>query len=99
MIAFVAALCPPWLVRKRVAVYEVGGLHRAERRLAHSEGEPQGPALNAHDAGYAVDKMLAAEMTLRKGEVVWDLNGRASLDWEKYPYEKTKYIRSEPAKK
>lgn len=40
---------------------------------------------------------LAAEMTVRKGEVVWDLNGRASVDWEKYPYEKTKYIR-EPAK-
>jgi len=45
------------------------------------------------------DKMLTAEMTVRKGEVVWDLNGRASLDWEKFPYEKTKYIRTEPAKK
>jgi len=45
------------------------------------------------------DKMLAAEMTIRKGEVVWDLNGRASLDWEKFPYEKNKYIRGDPAKK
>jgi dihydroorotase len=45
------------------------------------------------------DRMLAAEMTVRKGEVVWDLNGRAGLDWEKYPYEKTKYMRMEPAKK
>jgi dihydroorotase len=44
------------------------------------------------------DKVLAAEMTVRKGEVVWDLNGRASVDWEKFPYEKTKYIQKEPAK-
>lgn len=45
------------------------------------------------------DKMLAAEMTIRKGEVVWDLNGRSSLDWEKFPYDKTKYIRGEAAHK
>ena len=45
------------------------------------------------------DKMLAAEMTLRKGEVVWDLNGRAALDWEKYPYQKMNYIRGEATKK
>jgi dihydroorotase len=44
------------------------------------------------------DKMLAAEMTIRKGEVVWDLNGRASVDWEKFPYQKTKYIQNEPSK-
>jgi len=43
------------------------------------------------------DKMLAAEMTVRKGEVVWDLNGRASVDWEKFPYQKTKYIQKEPS--
>jgi dihydroorotase len=39
------------------------------------------------------DKMLAAEMTVRKGEVVWDLGGRAALDWEKFPYKKDNYIR------
>ena len=44
------------------------------------------------------DKMLAAEMTIRKGEVVWDLNGRASVDWGKFPYQKTKYIQNEPSK-
>jgi dihydroorotase len=44
------------------------------------------------------DKMLAAEMTIRKGEVVWDLNGRASVDWEKFPYQKTKHIQNEPSK-
>lgn len=45
------------------------------------------------------DKMLAAELTVRKGEVVWDLNGRAALDWEKHTYKKDNYIRTEPAKK
>jgi hypothetical protein len=43
--------------------------------------------------------MLAAEMTVRKGEVVWDLNGRASMEWEKFPYRKTDYQRLGPAKK
>ena len=45
------------------------------------------------------DQMLAAELTLRKGEVVWDLNGRAAQAWEHFPYRKTNYIKSEPAKK
>jgi dihydroorotase len=45
------------------------------------------------------DRMLAAEMTVRKGEVVWDLNGRASMEWEKFPYRKTDYQRLGPAKK
>jgi dihydroorotase len=40
------------------------------------------------------DKLLGAEMTIRKGEVVWDLNGRASVPWEKFPYQKTNYMRS-----
>ncbi|MBI4902110.1 MAG: amidohydrolase/deacetylase family metallohydrolase [Acidobacteria bacterium] len=29
---------------------------------------------------------IVAELTLRKGLVVWDLNGRASLDWRKHTY-------------
>ncbi len=40
------------------------------------------------------DRMLAAELTVRKGEVVWDLNGRAAADWEKHPYKKDNYIRA-----
>jgi dihydroorotase len=34
------------------------------------------------------DKMLACELTLRAGKVVWDLNGRSAKDWEKFPYQK-----------
>lgn len=29
---------------------------------------------------------LSAELTLRKGEVVWDLNGRAAEDWKTFQY-------------
>jgi dihydroorotase len=32
------------------------------------------------------NRLLAAEMTIRGGEIVWDLNGRAAPDWETYPY-------------
>ena len=36
----------------------------------------------------AGNQRLTCEMTLRGGKVMWDLNGRASLDWEKFPYQK-----------
>ena len=29
---------------------------------------------------------LTPEMTLRKGVVMWDLNGRAAKDWKSFPY-------------
>jgi hypothetical protein len=32
--------------------------------------------------------MLTCELTVRAGKVVWDLNGRAAQDWEKFPYQK-----------
>jgi dihydroorotase len=31
-------------------------------------------------------QMLACEMTVRKGAVVWDLNGRAAMDWKVFRY-------------
>jgi len=36
----------------------------------------------------AGNQLLTCEMTLRAGKVMWDLNGRASQDWEKFPYKK-----------
>ena len=30
--------------------------------------------------------LLAAEMTIRRGQVVWDLNGRAAQDWKSFSY-------------
>jgi dihydroorotase len=34
---------------------------------------------------------IVCEMTLRKGVVAWDLNGRASQDWKTFPYDKKKW--------
>ena len=34
------------------------------------------------------DRLLVCELTLRAGKVVWDLNGRAAQDWQKFPYQK-----------
>jgi dihydroorotase len=38
------------------------------------------------------NRMLVCELTVRAGKVVWDLNGRASDDWEKFPYQKPSWI-------
>ena len=42
--------------------------------------------LDSAGARYPGKSLLAAEMTIRKGEVVWDLNGRAARDWKDFPY-------------
>ena len=34
------------------------------------------------------DRRIVAEMTIRAGKVVWDLNGRAARDWRTFPYQK-----------
>ena len=44
--------------------------------------------LDSAGARYRGDQMIVAEMTLRKGKIVWDLNARASQDWETFPYKK-----------
>jgi dihydroorotase len=31
---------------------------------------------------------IGCELTLRAGQVVWDLNGRAAADWHSFPYQK-----------
>jgi dihydroorotase len=33
-------------------------------------------------------QFIECEMTLRAGKVVWDRNGRGSVDWKKFPYKK-----------
>jgi len=41
-------------------------------------------------AGARMDgtQRLRPEVTIRAGRVVWDLNGRASVDWRRFPYKK-----------
>jgi len=34
------------------------------------------------------DRKLVPEMTIRKGAIQWDLNGRAGVDWKVHPYRK-----------
>jgi len=34
------------------------------------------------------DKRIVAEVTVRAGKVVWDLNGRAATDWKSFPHRK-----------
>ena len=34
------------------------------------------------------NRRLRADMTIRAGKVAWDLNGRAGVDWHKFPYKK-----------
>ncbi len=40
--------------------------------------------LDSRRARYTGDKLLVGELTLRDGEVVWDLNGRAGVGWKKF---------------
>jgi dihydroorotase len=44
----------------------------------------------ARDSG---NQMIVCELTLRKGKVAWDLNGRASEDWKNFKYEKKSWLR------
>jgi dihydroorotase len=39
------------------------------------------------------NQLIACEMTLRAGKVMWDLNGRASQDWKTFPYQKQSWKR------
>lgn len=36
---------------------------------------------------------IVAEMTVRKGRIVWDLNGRASENWKTFPYDRKKWTK------
>ena len=38
-------------------------------------------------------QMIVCELTLRKGKVAWDLNGRASEDWKNFKYDKKSWLR------
>ena len=40
--------------------------------------------LDVRNARAIGDRLLTAELTLKDGEVMWDLNGRAGIPWEEY---------------
>jgi dihydroorotase len=49
--------------------------------------------VDSEGAGNSGTQLLACEMTLRKGNVVWDLNGRASENWKTFKYRKKSWTR------
>ncbi len=49
--------------------------------------------LDSAGARRSGNQRLTCELTLRAGKVMWDLNGLASLDWEKFPYQKQSWTR------
>ncbi len=49
--------------------------------------------IDSAGAGNPGTQRLVAEMTVRKGRVEWDLNGRAAPAWNTFPYRKTNYRR------
>lgn len=42
-------------------------------------------------------QLIASELTLRKGRVVFDLNGRASQDWKAFSYQRKKWTKDNAA--
>jgi len=44
--------------------------------------------IDSAGAAHTGDRLIVAELTLRGGRVVWDLNGRASENWKSFRYEK-----------
>lgn len=44
--------------------------------------------IDSAGASFTGDKRLTAELTVRAGRVMWDLNGRAATDWKAFKYRK-----------
>lgn len=44
-------------------------------------------------ASFRGTQRIVAELTVRKGRVVWDRNGRASTDWKSHPYDRKKWTK------
>jgi dihydroorotase len=49
--------------------------------------------LDSAKARMPASQRLLCEMTLRKGQVAWDLNGLASEDWQKFSYRKGPFFK------
>jgi len=49
--------------------------------------------LDSAGAAHSGTQRLVAEMTLRRGRVVWDLNGRAAESWKTFKYDRKKWTK------
>ena len=52
--------------------------------------------LDSAGARKAGTRRILCEMTLRKGQVVWDLDGLAGQDWESFKYRKGPFFQRPP---
>jgi dihydroorotase len=49
--------------------------------------------IDSAGAVYSGTQMIVPELTVRKGRVVWDLNGRAGQSWKTFPYDRKKWVK------
>ena len=49
--------------------------------------------IDSAGAVYSGTQMIVPELTVRKGKVVWDLNGRAGQSWKTFPYDRKKWVK------
>ncbi|MBI4907587.1 MAG: amidohydrolase/deacetylase family metallohydrolase [Acidobacteria bacterium] len=49
--------------------------------------------LDSAGAANRGSQRILCELTLRKGRVVWDRNGRAAADWKAFPYDRKKWTK------
>jgi dihydroorotase len=49
--------------------------------------------IDSAGAGHTGNQRIVAELTVRKGKVVWDLNARAAVNWKSYKYERKKWTK------
>jgi dihydroorotase len=58
-------------------------------------GVEKGPFgfIDSAGAGNSGQRRIVAELTLRAGRVVWDLNGRAAENWKTFQYDRKKWTK------
>ena len=49
--------------------------------------------IDSAGAGHPGDQRIVAELTIRKGRVVWDLNARAAESWKTFKYDRKKWTK------
>jgi dihydroorotase len=49
--------------------------------------------IDSAGAANAGTQRIVAELTVRNGRVVWDLNGRASENWKSFKYDRKKWVK------
>jgi dihydroorotase len=88
-----------WNPAKEIKRIELGHLSEGAEADITVLGVEKGRFGFIDSAGARLDgtQRIIAEMTARKGAVVWDRNGWASTDWRKFPYKKREAAPAKPS--